>query len=282
MKTRLFFILFLLLSLLFFAPGQNKVHAANNQNVPWNLSANVMPGPPYGAYDIPGSDTASKLTIKQSNGNAAIKITGDLNGLTPNTTYYAKVLRNYIKGAPERVPMDPNGYFGMNWHDEINNIDHDEFNTSQDIANGTFTGYDCYPTSTCNYQSDVTGTYSGNQYTITIANYNDPTSVYTTPLKLTGTIQPDGGVKSNADSPIPWTSAAYTVISAEPNLFNMNIDIPVFTTDKHGSAKWTIRVPNSDLVAGPNEMSVWVYTGNNTMNSPTYVLLISDNFTVTK
>ncbi|HVA96059.1 MAG TPA: hypothetical protein VND99_00225 [Candidatus Acidoferrales bacterium] len=282
MNGKLLLIFTLLFGLLLIAPGQQSANAADKQDVAWNLSASVMPGPPYGAQDIPGSDTASKLTVKQSNGNSAVKIIGDMNGLTPNTTYYAKTTKSYTKGAPERVPMDPNGYSGMNWHDATNNIDHDEFNTSQDIATGTFSGYDCYPTGTCDYQSDVTGTYSGNQYTITFASYNDPTSVYNTPLTLTGTIQPNGGIESNADSPIQWTGAGYAVINAMPDLFNTNIKIPVFTTNNTGSAKWTIKVPNSVLSAGSNEMAVWIFTGNNTMGPPTYVLLISDNFTITK
>ncbi len=72
------------------ATSQTKVKPTNLAGavkVPWNLSGNVMPIPPYSYYDIPGSDTASKLIVNQPNGNTEVTITGVMNGLESNTTY---------------------------------------------------------------------------------------------------------------------------------------------------------------------------------------------------
>ena len=59
---------------------------AGNVKVPWNLSADVMPVPPYGSADIPGSDTASKLNVNQPNGKIEVTMTGVMKGLSANTT----------------------------------------------------------------------------------------------------------------------------------------------------------------------------------------------------
>ena len=56
------------------------------QTYAWHLSGDVMPVPPYGSIDIPGSDTASKLIVNQPNGNTEVAITGVMNGLLPK--YY--------------------------------------------------------------------------------------------------------------------------------------------------------------------------------------------------
>ena len=73
------------------ATEQTKVKPIGNlagaQEVPWNLSSDVMPVPPWGLSDIDGSDTASKLIVNQPNGNTEVVITGAMNGLNPNTVY---------------------------------------------------------------------------------------------------------------------------------------------------------------------------------------------------
>lgn len=68
---------------------------AGAQKVDWNLSAAVMPVPPYGSRDIPGSDTASKLIVNQPNGAIEVTITGAMNGLNPNTTYTVYLSNGY-------------------------------------------------------------------------------------------------------------------------------------------------------------------------------------------
>jgi len=69
---------------------------AGNVKVPWNLSADVMPDPPYGSIDIPGSDTASKLNVNQPNGSTEVTITGAMNGLVADTTYSVYLSKGYI------------------------------------------------------------------------------------------------------------------------------------------------------------------------------------------
>ena len=84
------------------ATEQMKVKPADNLagavEVPWNLSAAVMPVPPYGDYgtlDIPGSDTASKLIVNQPNGAVEVTITGAMNSLHPDTTYNVFLSKGY-------------------------------------------------------------------------------------------------------------------------------------------------------------------------------------------
>jgi len=79
---------------------QTKVKPTGNlagaEKVPWNLSADVMPVPPYGSRDILGSDTASKLIVNQPNGAVEVTITGVMNGLHPDTTYTIYLSKEYI------------------------------------------------------------------------------------------------------------------------------------------------------------------------------------------
>ncbi len=64
------------------------------QVVAWHLSGAIFP-PPYGAKDIPGSDTASTLTVNQAEGNTQITITADMGGLAPNTEYTVFISKSY-------------------------------------------------------------------------------------------------------------------------------------------------------------------------------------------
>lgn len=56
-------------------------------DVEWNLSGAVMPVPPYGSEDIPNSDSASKLTVFQLDGDIKVKIIGDMRGLHPTARF---------------------------------------------------------------------------------------------------------------------------------------------------------------------------------------------------
>ncbi|GAI99267.1 unnamed protein product, partial [marine sediment metagenome] len=99
MKKVIVFILIVAL-ILFVTPGivsaaKPAGNLAGAQKVNWNLSAAVMPVPPYGSRDITGSDTASKLIVNQPNGNTVVTITGAMNGLNPNTTYTVYLSKGY-------------------------------------------------------------------------------------------------------------------------------------------------------------------------------------------
>ena len=76
-------------------PGNN----AGAVTVGWNLSGAVMPVPPYGLSDLPGSDVASKLIVNQPNGATVVTITGVMGKLTPNTIYTVFISRGYNSGA---------------------------------------------------------------------------------------------------------------------------------------------------------------------------------------
>jgi len=128
---------------------------ASAQKVTWNLSAAVMPVPPYGSHDIPGSDTASKLIVNQPNGMTEITITGAMNGLNPNTTYTVYLSKGYT----------PYVYTGWNvvgtWVLRFNlggNYDHDITILVQ--SDGIFSGTGGYPASGPPYSitETVTGT----------------------------------------------------------------------------------------------------------------------------
>jgi len=100
MKKAIVFILIVALILLV-TPGtvfaaKPAGNLAGAIKVPWNLSADVMPVPPYGSRDIPGSDTASKLVVNQPNGATEVTITGAMNGLNPNTTYTVYLSKGYV------------------------------------------------------------------------------------------------------------------------------------------------------------------------------------------
>ncbi len=70
----------------FYGPG--------TQQVSWHLSGAIFP-PPYGTKDIPGSDTASTLTVNQAEGNTEITISAEMDGLAPNTEYTVYISNSY-------------------------------------------------------------------------------------------------------------------------------------------------------------------------------------------
>ena len=66
------------------------------EDIAWHLSGDVGPVPPYGAGDIPGSDTHSKLSVQQTDGNSELALIGAMNGLDPNTVYTVLVSKGYF------------------------------------------------------------------------------------------------------------------------------------------------------------------------------------------
>ena len=65
------------------------------KDVAWHVSGDVGPVPPYGAGDIPGSDTSSKLTVNLLNGNTEVALTGAMNGLDHRAVYTVLLSRGY-------------------------------------------------------------------------------------------------------------------------------------------------------------------------------------------
>lgn len=111
-------------------PDENLAAA---EKVVWHLSADVMPSPPYGYYDIPGSDTASKLIVNQPNGNTEVTITGVMNGLNHYTVYTVYLSKPWEPGdtwwnglftdTVQPFTFTTDAYGAGSWH--INLVDSD-------------------------------------------------------------------------------------------------------------------------------------------------------------
>ena len=65
------------------------------ENVEWHVSGDVGHVPPYGTGDLPGSDTSSKLIVKQNDGNNEVALIGAMIGLTPDTVYSVLLSKGY-------------------------------------------------------------------------------------------------------------------------------------------------------------------------------------------
>ncbi len=266
------------------ATEQTKAKPAGNLagavKVPWNLSADVMPVPPYGSLDIPGSDTASKLIVNQPNGNTEVTITGAMNGLNPNLTYKVFLSKGW---SP---------YVETGWNVEGawvlrlilgNEYDHDIIINVQ--TDGTFSGTGGYPAGgspySYPYNEIITGTIEAMTGAVTIHSVYENGYIY----DAIGTIAPDGtmsGTWGNDSQGLghPWHSISGTAVKTHtgndgwPGLFNP-ITVPAFTftTDEFGAGSWHINLRDGDFYgAATYELSVWINYGR--------TILISDTFDV--
>jgi len=243
--------------------------------VPWHLSAAVMPVPPYGSLDIPGSDTASKLIVNQPTGNTEVAITGVMKGLTPLTTYTVYLSPGY---TPYTKFSTPNVVGTYKWL-VIGTYEHDLVITTQN-PDGTFSGTGYFPTSTSPDQSTpttetITGKVEGDQIQFTVL-YNGPRDPGYT-ATVFGTIAPDGSMSGT--NPLEWhtTSGHATWGSGStgwPGLFTSAVPEFTFTTDEFGAGSWHVNLKDANFAsAGSYLLSVWVNGGGATV-------LISDNFNV--
>jgi hypothetical protein len=249
---------------------------AGAQKVAWNLSGDVMPVPPYGSVDIPGSDTASKLIVNLPNGNNKVAITGVMNGLDPNTTYTVYPSKDYLKYSSANVEGQ------WVWR-VLGTYNHDIYITNQD-SNGDFEGIGCYPAgknmSECGIDfpgtttESITGHVNGNLISMTTV-YNGPYNPGYS-VTATGTINNDGSITGTS----PWSWSVYedSVSAASgstgwPGLLTGQTAF-TFTTDEYGSGSWHLNIKKSDLPDGTNKMSIWINDGG--------TLLISDSFEIVK
>ncbi len=244
---------------------------ASAQTIAWNLSADVMPVPPYGSLDIPGSDVASKLIVNQPNGNTEVTLTGVMNGLNPNTEYTVYVSNGY-------TPYTPLSVVGS-WEWLVLGTYYHDLEITTQNADGTFSGTGGYPADASPYQTTetITGQVVGNQITFTTTYAGPYNPGYT--ATVTGTIAPDGSISGN----YPWewhsTSGAATLASGStgwPGLFG-NLSTITFTTDDFGSGCWHLNLRDENFpTGGPTfDMSVWI-------NGSGRTVLVSDTFKVTK
>lgn len=254
-------------------PGGN---LAGAEKVPWNLSAAVMPVPPYGSLDIPGSDTASKLIVNQPNGNTEVAITGAMNGLNPNTTYTVFLSNGY-------TPYVTGWNVAGTWVLRFNlggNYDHD-ITLAQ--SNGVLTGTGGYPAGGPPYSITETITGTIDVVTGAVAIHSVYNNGYW--YDAIGIIAPGGtmsGTWGNTSqgyghswSSISGNAVTHTGSTGWPGLFNTQQPF-TFTTDAYGAGSWHVNLKDADLPEeGTFDLSVWINEAGRTM-------LISDTFQVTK
>jgi len=256
---------------------------ASAQKVAWNLSAAVMPVPPYGSRDIPGSDTASKLIVNQPNGVTEVTITGAMNGLNPNTTYTVYLSKGY-------TPYVFTGWSVTgSWNfDLVSTKWPGTYSKTMTITQGsgghfTGSGGNVPP----GYTWSVDGYVTGNNVTFNLA-YNAPMAGYVATFE--GVINADGTMQGTwsdnwySDSG-PWHTTSGSAVKTHtgdigwPGLFTGTVQPFTFVTDEYGAGSWHINLTDADLPAGPTgtiyNLSVWINEAGATM-------LISDTFPVTK
>jgi hypothetical protein len=248
-------------------PADNNAGA---QTYAWNLSGAVMPVPPYGSLDIPGSDTNSKLIVNQPNGKVLVNMTGVMKGLNPNTDYTVYLSNGYTKYAPLSTPDVQGTYTWL----VLGTYAHDLVITTQN-SDGTFSGTGGYPAGNpSQYQTTetITGQVTGNQitFTTTYAGPYNPGYFVT----VSGTIAPDGSMSGT--SPWEWhtTSGHATLASGStgwPGLLT-GMSPFTFTTDNTGFGSWHVNLKTSEITL-PKDLSVWINGGGAT-------ILISDPVTL--
>lgn len=279
MKVKTFsgFMAILFLMSMIFVPAAFAVkpkNLASAEKIPWHLSGDVMPVPPYGSRDISGSDTASKLIVNQPNGNTEVTITGAMNGLNPNTKYTV-----YISKAWSPQTTWP-GLFNTGWNIKGSwiirfnlgsNYDHDIVIDVQD--DGTFSGYGGYPAGGPPYSitETVTGTIDVMSGAVTFHSDYDNTGYW---YDAEGTIAVDGTMSGTWGNDGQGYGHSWTSISG--NAVKRHT-VPTFTfmTDEYGAGSWHLNLRDEDFSGEPGTyiLSVWINEAGRTM-------LISDNFKV--
>lgn len=243
---------------------------AGAQTYAWHLSGAVMPVPPYGSGDIPGSDTASKLIVNQPNGNTEVAITGVMNGLTPNTTYTVYLANGYTPHVTGYTPYVTGWNVTGNWGIAIEYLGTDYVHTTALTQTGTsITGALAY---LGNNKNITSGSVIGNAITI-VAEYteNGPGTV-----TLTGTIAGNGTMSGTWSDTWGEVIRTGTWTTTYGNAAAVSTVPFTFTTDANGSGSWHINLKDSDFAApGDYTLSVWINGAGGTM-------LISDTFKVTR
>ena len=251
---------------------------AGNVKVSWNLSADVMPAPPYGSFDIPGSDTASKLNVNQPNGNTEVTITGAMNGLVANTTYTVYLSNGYT----------PYAFAGWNvagsWDIDVeySGIIYPETLILTQVGTEiTGVSLNTDPPAPGSAFTVVSGSVTGND--VEIFADHDPSTLI---VRMEGTIAADGSMSGNWADFVggsrvgTWASTSGNAVKTYDGddywtgLFTPTIQPFTFTTDEFGAGSWHINMRDSDFVGpGSYALSVWINAAGGT-------LLISDTFVV--
>ena len=248
------------------------------QTYAWHLSGDVMPVPPWGLIDIPGSDTASKLIVNQPNGNVEVAVTGVMNGLDSNTEYTVYPSNAWSTSEKWNIVGDWSLRFMLG----TGIYDHDMIVTFQNMYTGKFSGTGWSTTQSTPKTWDIQGTSEVVGSTITLdLIYTTAGAGYT--VHAVGTIGDTGEIiggtwSSSASQNGTWSSYSgmailETVGNGWPGLFN-NLETFTFMTDEFGAGSWHFNLKNDDFPgSGTYDLSVWINKGGST-------ILISENFEV--
>lgn len=248
-------------------------------NVPWNLSAAVMPVPPYGSGDILGSDTASKLIVNQPNGNTEVVMNGVMAGLNPNTTYTVYISNGYTPYAD--TGWNVTGIYTIAL--TVGSTPYTEYlvlKQNGNVIEGEYLALNL--AGTLSRWVIESGTVSGN--TITFLAHFDPAP--TMHAEFTATIAADGSMINGTWHDVTpgtrsgnWSTTAghatktHTGNTGWTGMFNTMLPF-TFTTDEFGAGSWHLNLRNENFTGlGEFSLSVWINEGGRTV-------LISDTFQV--
>ena len=248
---------------------------AGSEKVEWNLSADVMPSPPYGRYDIPGSEIKSKLLVNQPNGNTEVSLTGVMKDLSPNSTYKVYLSKKYT--SYKELGWDVIGDWTINiqiGNDDV--LEHLTLHSSDDKITGEL----FLPGGTSVWVIDSVEV-NGNNIILT-GHYDTNLNMQ---IEFTGKISSDGtmsGDWEDTNGPLQrsgtWAinEKAEKIIEGNTGwtgLFTSSIQPFQFMTDEYGSGSWHINIKDEDYSQeGDKALSVWINSGG--------TLLISDVFHV--
>lgn len=254
---------------------------AGAQTYGWHLSSAVMPVPPYGLQDIPGSDSASKLIVNEPQGAVLATLTGVMGGLAPNTQYTVYLSKPY-------TPYVDTGWdVSGNWQvafDYLGTPYTHDMTLAQVMSTGAVSGSGGYPAGgPYAYAWSITaGSVSGNAIDLT-ADYT--LGAVGTTMHMHGTIAADGSMSGTWDDNYlggtrtgTWSTASgsaaktHTGDAGWPGLLTVAVQPFTFTTDASGSGSWHLNLRSAD-VSLPAGFSVWVNNAGGT-------LLISDSATL--
>ena len=236
---------------------------AGAQKIAWNLSAAVMPVPPYGSVDEPGSDIASKLIVNQPNGKVVANMTGVMRGLTPGREYTVYLSNGYTPAT--FTGWNVSGTYNINVN--YASVDYPETlvlaQSGTAITGGTL---DTIPPASL-FTID-SGSVIGTAVTID-AHLG---SLY---IQMLGTIAPDGSISGTWGDLAPGTrtgtwattsgvaAKSYSGSATWPG-YSTNVPAFTFTANSEGSASWHINLTGENITL-PKDFSVWINSGGGTM-----------------
>lgn len=254
------------------APSSNNAGA---QTYVWHLSGDVMPVPPYGSVDIPGSDTTSKLIVNRPNGKVLANMTGVMKGLSPNTEYTVFLSNAYTPYV--FTGWNVAGPWVVSFEYEGNYYAHDMALTQNGSALG---GNGGYPSGgPFSYEWTIaTGTIIGTS----IDFYADYTvGAIGTTMHVTGTILPDGSMSGTWSDNFggtrtgTWSTTSGQAVKTNTGdtgwtgLLTPTVQPFTFMTDGEGSGSWHVNLKKLDISL-PTSFSAWINASGGT-------LLISDS-----